>query len=722
MALRLLDDAQVKEFIATGCLELRVSELGPAFHQQLYERCCERDIAAGDLDNPDQAAQTRREVFVDIPELSRVVEGPTLAGALTSLLGPRYLQHPHRTMHTRPEGSSDSAWHKDGHHISMRHHRPRWLIGFYFPGATTKAMGATGIMEGSYCWAVDRTDARHDNLGDRLEDHNLALEGEERVQSQLANQRAHGQLLSTSKGELEPGKLAVADAELARTQLVARTQLGVSRSRQVDCPGGTVLLMSYGTTHRAARRLMGSRPRPMFKLQFARLEAPGAFAPSWHHEQSTAPADDKDPFGRVVGACAEQRAVWTSIWRWMNGFSSSGSGSGSSSYSPAAATLTASAPHVLLLQGGGVHEQITEVQRTGEAYKLGNAAAGGDTQALAALFQVLSEPASEICRRAAGYGLGGAGAPAVGGLIALLKKLVLSAGEGSPPPLGTAEGRSLGAACVHALGEACAAASPLDTHDDYLVAAGTLRAVLELQLADLTRQVCRLLAAGAGNEDDGKPVRTGVGDGASSKKTWSGKGMSGGGATPSNDPAASAAVRATTATVHALGILVECTGTIDDAAVAAAVQLAVVQALLPLTLASDPCQQLHGSALSHPNARFWVSEGAAIGMARLAVACRKRGRGGAEAGRAVLLRCVLPTCPAHHSDQRYAPALCLAVAQSLDLGAVLHGGVEGMDVGAVVSRWRELSSIASAEVPEVWLQAGVAPGGVEWDIERVARL
>jgi hypothetical protein len=83
----------------------------------------------------------------------------------------------------------------------------------------------------------------------------------------------------------------------------------------------------------------------------------------------------------------------------------------------------------------------------------------------------------------------------------------------------------------------------------------------------------------------------------------------------------------------------------------------------------------------------------------------------------------LPTCPAHHSDQRYAPALCLAVAQSLDLGAVLHG-VEGMDAEAVVSRWRELSSIASAEVPEVWLQAGVAPGGVEWDIEQggVARL
>ena len=163
-------------------------------------------------------------------------------GALTSLLGPRYLQHPHRTMHTRPEGSADQAWHKDGHHVSVRAHRPRWLIAFYFPGATTKEMGATGIMEGSYCWAVDRSDPRHDNLGDRLEDHSLALEGEGRVQSQLASQRAHGRLLAGGKAESEPRSLAAADAELRRVEAVAQTQLGVTRARQVDCEGGTVLL------------------------------------------------------------------------------------------------------------------------------------------------------------------------------------------------------------------------------------------------------------------------------------------------------------------------------------------------------------------------------------------------------------------------------------------------------------------------------------------------
>ena len=177
--------------------------------------------------------------------------------------------------------------------------------------------------------------------------------------------------------------------------------------------------------------------------------------------------------------------MWTSIWRWMHGGSTS----------PPAAALTASTPRVLLLEAGGVHGELTEVERTGEAYMLGNAAANGDRHALAALFHVLQEPASVVCRRAAGYGLGAAGARAVQGLAALLQQLALSAGEGSIGLLGTAEGRSLGAACVHALGEACAAC-PLGSRHLAKGAVASLRTVLGLQLADLTEQVSRLTAAG----------------------------------------------------------------------------------------------------------------------------------------------------------------------------------------------------------------------------------
>ena len=43
-------------------------------------------------------------------------------------------------MHTKPlnqtEVGSDQDWHKDGHHVPMRHHLPRWIICFYYPHAT----------------------------------------------------------------------------------------------------------------------------------------------------------------------------------------------------------------------------------------------------------------------------------------------------------------------------------------------------------------------------------------------------------------------------------------------------------------------------------------------------------------------------------------------------------------------------------------------------------
>eukprot|EP01043_Picozoa_sp_COSAG02_P077770 COSAG02_NODE_17192_length_1022_cov_1.391116_1_plen_35_part_10 len=29
-------------------------------------------------------------------------------------------------------GGMDQNFHKDGHHIPMRHHRPRWIMGMYF--------------------------------------------------------------------------------------------------------------------------------------------------------------------------------------------------------------------------------------------------------------------------------------------------------------------------------------------------------------------------------------------------------------------------------------------------------------------------------------------------------------------------------------------------------------------------------------------------------------
>jgi hypothetical protein len=37
-------------------------------------------------------------------------------------------------------GGMDQNFHKDGHHIPMRHHRPRWIMGMYFCTDTVSAL------------------------------------------------------------------------------------------------------------------------------------------------------------------------------------------------------------------------------------------------------------------------------------------------------------------------------------------------------------------------------------------------------------------------------------------------------------------------------------------------------------------------------------------------------------------------------------------------------
>ena len=82
------------------------------------------------------------------------------------------------------------------------------------------------------------------------------------------------------------------------------------------------------------------------------------------------------------------------------------------------------------------------------------------------------------------------------------------------------------------------------------------------------------------------------------------------------------------------------------------------------------------------------------------------------------LQVVALTCPAHHSDQRYAPALCLAAVDRL---RELLGGpnVVPIVVEELLPRlekaekgWAAMAVEASVDNPEPWLVAG--EHGVEW--------
>ena len=88
------------------------------------------------------------DILPRVPDLHRVLEQPTVAGALSSLLGSDYLLHPHRHCHLNPAGSPGQQMHQDSYERdqNVRHHRPRWLMAFYYPQDVDSKTGPSSIV------------------------------------------------------------------------------------------------------------------------------------------------------------------------------------------------------------------------------------------------------------------------------------------------------------------------------------------------------------------------------------------------------------------------------------------------------------------------------------------------------------------------------------------------------------------------------------------------
>ena len=171
---------------------VKLDSLSSDFHASVAAKC------AAYRDELETKADSHRSYFSQIPELEEVLAAPELVGGLQSLLGAGYVQHPHRTMHTRqgPGPGGDQDWHKvrclfasreacrdghlvrsylprlatksftsvsaaaqDGHHIPIRHHFPRWIICFYYPTDVTEDMGPTAVIPSSHYYTTDRNDS-----------------------------------------------------------------------------------------------------------------------------------------------------------------------------------------------------------------------------------------------------------------------------------------------------------------------------------------------------------------------------------------------------------------------------------------------------------------------------------------------------------------------------------------------------------------------------------
>ena len=141
----------MRRFIADGYLVLQPSVPG-----ELHRTIC-RNIAAAvpGTDNPGN------NILPLVPEMRHVLESPEVHGALLTLLGPGYLEHPHRYCHV--EALQDLAGldyaaklasnsHQDSYTPlgRPRHHHIRFVRVMYYPQDTPHELGPTHVIPGTH--------------------------------------------------------------------------------------------------------------------------------------------------------------------------------------------------------------------------------------------------------------------------------------------------------------------------------------------------------------------------------------------------------------------------------------------------------------------------------------------------------------------------------------------------------------------------------------------
>ena len=255
---QLLDDEQIREFIANGFLRLK-PDVDDGLHREidaLLRFAVEKEGWYGN------------NILARVPKMHQVLNCPVVRGALISTAGPDYYLHPHRAVHSSTplgetgasldgdgfEASVDappmgkgsragSGWHQDAQSplSRARHHLPRYLIGFYFPHETPVKMGPTRIQAGSHLYANPVAPS--------------------------------GVLLE-------------------------------------DVPAGTFFLLHFDMVHAGFPNLT-DKTRYMVKFVFTRTRH--ADEPSWNHA---------DPHWRRPAGCVAEYdapATWSTIWNWMRG-------------------------------------------------------------------------------------------------------------------------------------------------------------------------------------------------------------------------------------------------------------------------------------------------------------------------------------------------------------------------------------------------------------------
>ena len=344
----LLDDDQMSRFLADGYLVLRPRELDAGFHGEMFR-------AASDLYDEGRRAggdTVHLQYFGDnvvarLPRVLDMLECPTVAGALTSILGEGYVLHPHHYVHAsshRDQGfhqDGNLPWNERGHY---RSHRPNWAMLFYYPQEVTLENGPTEVLPGSQYWTRDFERGERWHPGDAI-DRSFNEEVASHPDLDYRDRRLADSLRELGIAGLSPRRLPLA--------------------------AGSVLLAHYDLMHRGVRQHPDFQGRRyLFKFYFLRTEEPSR--PTWRNGAARP---------THAGACPANRPIVERSWAWLRG------------------ETPASGP-----PAGDLAQARSEDARMAAAYALG-VRARGDDDALGALAAALAH-SEESVRRASAYGLG----------------------------------------------------------------------------------------------------------------------------------------------------------------------------------------------------------------------------------------------------------------------------------------------------------------------------
>ena len=142
LASHMLSDQQMANFIAMGHLMIDPG-VTPYIHDRIHSELA--GMYANEY-NPGN------NILARLPLLRRILDSSPIQGALTGILGDKYVIHPHRHSH---KGSSDrppQTWHRDsywGYDRIRERNISDCIFLFYFPQDTPSSSGPTELVSGS---------------------------------------------------------------------------------------------------------------------------------------------------------------------------------------------------------------------------------------------------------------------------------------------------------------------------------------------------------------------------------------------------------------------------------------------------------------------------------------------------------------------------------------------------------------------------------------------